>query len=591
MELSWDLKELVKDDKEFNYLIKKIESSSKTIDQFKKKLSPGISKKDFLDLLLFEDDIGEINRRVGAYVSLLGSLDTKSQKVMKLTTILEELSIKFADKIRPISFWLEGLETKGIKKLDDKNAKRLFDSVPKHYHFSLYKGREDAKHTLPEEIERTIHRKDMTGVNTLSELYDKITTNFTFKFKPKGEKEITYDNVENLKKHIFSPKKEHRKAAYNALFTTYSHNKETLFTIYASILKNWSLEAKERKYKSPINCRNNSNDFSDKAVEVLLKVCKKNAKTFQEFFKIKAKLLGMKKLDRTDLYAPLTKDTTKWKFEQAKDTVMTVFNNFDKDFNKKANIIFNKNHIDSHPKTNKRTGAFCMYVNSKTAPYVLLNFVGQGRDISTLAHELGHGIHDLYISDLPVTVAHPSIPLAETASTFAEMILFEELLKKANKEKKKILLSTKILDSYATIIRQAYFVDFEIKAHNAIPKGMTEEELSEMYFKSLKEQYGTSINLQKNFKYEWSYIPHIFHTPFYCYAYSFGELLSLALYANYKKQGKEFIPKLKHILKAGGSVDPEKLLKEQGFNIRKEEFWQQGFKVIENWIKEFKTLL
>jgi oligoendopeptidase F len=591
MELSWDLKQLVKDDNEFNSLVKQIEASLKTMDQIKKKLDPKMSKKHFLELLLFQDNIGETNTRISSYLLLLGSLNTKSQKVMKLSTLLEELSLEFGNKQRPIEFWLEGLEVKGMKLLDDKNAERLFDSVPEHYHFSLYKGREDAKHMLPEEIERTIHRKDQTGVGTLIELYDKITTNFTFKFKPKGEKEKIFDNIAKLGKYAFHHKKEYRKAASEAIFHPFSNNKETLFTIYSSIIKNWGLEAKERKYKSPINCRNNSNDFSDKTVEVLLNVCKKNKTLFQEFFRLKAKLLKMKKLDREDVYAPLTKDKKKWKFEQAKNTVLTTFNKFDNDFYKKAETIFNKNHVDSHPKEHKRTGAFCLYVNSKIPPYILLNFIGEGRDVSTMAHELGHGIHDLYISNLPVTVAHPSIPLAETASTFAEMILFEELLKKANKQRKKILLHSKILDSYASIIRQAYFVDFEIKAHKAIPQGMTEEELSNLYFKSLKEEFGNSINIHKRYQYEWSYIPHIFHTPFYCYAYSFGELLSLALYATYKKQGKSFIPKLKYILKAGGSVDPEKLLKEQGFDIRKEEFWQQGFKVIENWIKEFKKLI
>ncbi|MBT4174963.1 M3 family oligoendopeptidase [archaeon] len=588
MKLTWDLKVLAKDEKEFLKIIKELEGILPKSEQFLKTLSPTMSTKDFKELIDFSEKTKEKIRKIGAYLGLLSSEDTKSQKVMQLQPKIEQLSIKLADKSRPISHWIKGLEVEGKKPLDNKNAERLFKTLPDHY-YSLMYSRKLAKHNLSQEVEKIIHRKDINGVDAITEVYDKVTTNFLYKFKVKG-KEKVFDNQEELRKYTYSPKKEERKAAYDALFETYENNKETLFTLYAAIVKDWDQERELRKYKSAINMRNLSNSFEDPVIETMLNTCKKNKTIYQEFFKLKAEMLGMKKLARTDLLAPFEKKQKKYTFEETKKMVFDVFNTFHKDFATKSEILFKENHIDSHPRPSKRTGAFCMSVNSTIAPYVMLNFTETRRDISTMAHELGHAIHDLYSQELPLSVSHAPIPLCETASTFAEMLLFEELLKNSNKQEKIILLAEKIGDSYATIIRQAYFVDFEIQAHKAIPQGLSEEQLSDMYFKNLKEQFGDSIDLPKNFRYEWSYIPHIFHTPFYCYAYSFGDLLSLALYAQYKKQGKSFIPKLEIILKAGGSQDPVKLLNKEGFDITTEQFWQSGFDVVKSWLKELKKL-
>ena len=231
-----------------------------------------------------------------------------------------------------------------------------------------------------------------------------------------------------------------------------------------------------------------------------------------------------------------------------------------------------------------------MSITPEITPYVLLNHTDTKRDVSTLAHELGHAIHDLYTSDLPHSVSHAPIPLCETASTFCELLLFEYLLKKSTKEEKKTLLIEKISDSYATIIRQIYFTKFEIDAHNNIPKGYTEDDISQMYLENLKEQFGDSLIIPDAFKYEWLYVSHFFYYPFYCYGYSFGDLLSMALYQEYKKEGKKFIPKFERILSSGGSVDPQVLLKKEGFDISKDKFWQAGFDLIKEWLEELKKL-
>jgi len=227
---------------------------------------------------------------------------------------------------------------------------------------------------------------------------------------------------------------------------------------------------------------------------------------------------------------------------------------------------------------------FCATVSPKISPYVLLNHTGSLRDVYTLAHELGHGIHSLLANKHYPSIQSANLPLAETASTLGETILFEKILsKEKDKEKRKSMLWNKMADSYATILRQNYFVLFEIEAHEMISRGSNEKELADLWLKNLKHQFGKSVEVDKVFGYEWSYISHIVNSPFYCYAYNFGELLALSIYMEYKEKGNEVAKKVNRILAAGGSEDPIKLLKKEGFEVDKKEFWEKGFEVIRKW--------
>jgi oligoendopeptidase F len=232
-----------------------------------------------------------------------------------------------------------------------------------------------------------------------------------------------------------------------------------------------------------------------------------------------------------------------------------------------------------------------MTITPTITPYVLLNYTNKMRDVSTLAHELGHGVHSLYANKHSISTQHATLPLAETASTLGEMILFEKILSETKDPKlKKQLLSDKLADSYATVCRQNYIVKFEISAHDAIQKGIEENELSQMWLDNLKQQFGDSVEVDEMFRYEWAYIPHIIHTPFYCYAYNFGELLSMALYAKYKQEGESFVPKIEAILAAGGSQDPKEVLANVGIDMSSADFWQGSFELIRAWQKELETL-
>ncbi|MBI2672251.1 M3 family oligoendopeptidase, partial [Candidatus Woesearchaeota archaeon] len=419
-----------------------------------------------------------------------------------------------------------------------------------------------------------------------------IETEFSFEFQPdKTRKPQLIKTSSELHAFRTSQDPKEREESYVTELKKYKENIDKFFIIYQAIVKDWVFESNLRGYNSSISMRNFENHIPDKAIETLLEVCSENIDIFHRYFKFKAKELGMKKLRRFDVYSHIKKKEKKISFNDAKKLVLDTFEKFSPSFAEKARKIINANHIDSHPSSVKVGGAFCYTIAPDIIPYVFLNYNGTLREVATLAHELGHGIHSLFASHQSFSSQHANLPLCETASTFGEMILFERLFAEAESdEEKKSMLSDKLAESYGSIIRQNYFIKFEILAHEAIKKGTNLEELSELYFKTLKEQFGDSLEIDPLFRYEWAYISHIVHSPFYCYAYNFGELLSMALYSRYKKEGPSFIPKIEKILAYGGSKNPQEVLKEIGIDITSKEFWQGSFELIRGWQDQLEGL-
>ena len=385
------------------------------------------------------------------------------------------------------------------------------------------------------------------------------------------------------------------KRAYKSLLQVFEKNSGVLGEIYLNRVIEWRDEYMDlRGFRSPISVRNVYNNLDDTTVDTLLAVCRRNSGVFHEYFTEKAKMLGVKKLQRYHLYAPLSLKSRyqrRFTYDKAVGIVLKTFEDFNPQFREFAERVFNEQHIDSEIRKNKQGGAFCSTIIPKKTPYVLLNFDGKSRDVSTMAHEFGHAIHSLAASDKPISVSHAPLPLAETASVFAETLLNDKLSKNLTGKERKLLLAEQIDDMYATIMRQAYFTLFEIDAHKMIAEqNATIDEVSELYFNNLNEQLGNSIDISLDFKWEWLYIPHFYHTPFYCYAYSFGNLLVMSLYQQLEIEGSSFIPRYLKILSAGGSRKPEELLQESGINISHHEFWQQGFDLVAEKIREFREM-
>lgn len=577
----WDLHDLVNDKSRstFANLVNGIKKDVSEFEANRQILKPDLDGSRFEGLVHKLENIMDATSRVNSYAQLKYAADTSSNEAAALVLETEKLSSQISNQVLFFDLWFK-------KTLDSNNAQRLIDSLPSVYREYLKHKRLIAKYSLNESEEKIINTLEVTGTGALVKIYDRMTNNFEFTAvlkHGKAKRIKIFKNKEKLLSLIRSSKAYERQSAYKALFKTYEKNSGVLGEIYQNLVTQWRDEnISIRGFKSPISVRNIYNNIDDTTVDTLLSVCKKNAHLFHDYFVEKARLIGMRKLRRYDLYAPIsTKNIPKIKFGNATKLVLDTFHKFEPRFGQYAERLFKENHIDSEIRDGKTGGAFCYTVTPKRTPYVLLNFDGIMRDVSTMAHEFGHAIHSMFASDKPILVSHAPLPLAETASVFGEMLLNEEIYKQLNKQKKKIFLAEQIDDIYATVMRQAFFTIFEIEAHNQIvEKGVTIDNISDLYMENLKTQFGDSILVSEDFKWEWIYIPHFYHTPFYCYAYTFGNLLVLSLYQQFGEEGKSFISKYIKILSAGGSEKPETLLKDSGFDITEASFWQQGFDLI-----------
>ena len=575
-EEKWDLSELARNPEspQFTRRLEAIQGQVDNFEKNKKILKSSISERKFLSMLHSLEKITAEFSMVSGYASLEYSSDTQSDKATSLLSKMRKFGAKIENQTLFFDQWWK-------KQLDEKNAQRLIKSAGELKEFLRYK-RLLARYSLTEPEERIINTLDVTGHSALVKIYDKITNAFVFEVKIDGKTKKF--NREELSVLIRNPKPKTREIAYKALLSEFDKNKGVLGEIYQNIASNLKDECIQiRGYSSPISVRNIGNDIDDKTVDALLSVCKKNSDVFRKFFLLKARILKMKKLRRYDIYAPIQKkEEKKYSYDKAVKLVLETLNDFSPELSEYAKRVFVQRHVDSTIRPGKRSGAFCSTITPKITPYVMVNFKGRTNDVFTLAHELGHAIHSVAASDKSIFIAEAPLPLAETASTFSEMLLFNKILDQVSHDEQQSILVEHLDDLYATIGRQSYFTLFEISAHEKIGNGAMIQDLTSEYLKILKDQFGNSVELTPDFGIEWTCIPHFYHSPFYCYSYSFGNLLSLSLYNRYRREGSLFAPTYIAILAAGGSKKPENLLKEYGLDITSENFWQQGFEYIKN---------
>ena len=443
---------------------------------------------------------------------------------------------------------------------------------------------------LEETAESVINLKDTNGSNAIVTIYSMLTNRLEFELEVDGElKRMTREEVMI---HAYSTDPDMRAAAYQSIYKVYKEEAPILAQIYINLMQDWHNEnVTLRNFDSPIAVRNLRNDVPQEAVEALLEVSRRNAPLFQRYFSLKAKWLGVEKLRRYDIYAPLASSSKDIPYEDAVELVLGTFKNFDLNFAAKAQRVFDDNHVDSEVRKGKRAGAFCATVLPSITPYVLLNYTNKVRDVATIAHELGHAVHSMMAEDHSVLTQHSTLPLAETASVFAEMVMNEQLLaEEKDPLVRREILAASVDDIYGTVLRQAFFVIFEKTAHQAIQENASPQELNRLYLENLQEQFGDSVEVSDEFQYEWISIPHIYHTPFYCYAYSFGQLLVLSLFRRYQLEGDTFKPGYLKLLARGGSARPQEILEEAGIDMTDPDFWQAGFDVIREMIDDLEAM-
>lgn len=565
---SWNLTEIVPKksaEQEIDALCKCLEKERSNLS----KLTP----KRFMELLKDFELLKNKAAKLGGYAFLRSCENSADQKASADVSRLQLFLTGIDNRLMFFSLWFKDLP-------EDQARKYL--AVSGKYEYYLDQVRKTKQYTLSEKEELVSNVLHAAGISSITTVYNILTSQFEFILDGKT---ITQNEVmEKFRDH--DPKV--REAAYKTLLKKYIGFKDVIGEIYRANCNTWKEEnITLRKYASPISVRNVMNDIPDPAIETLLSVCQKNEHLFHRFFALKQKELGLKKMRRFDIYAPMREEKAKMPYDDAASVVLETFEGFSPEFCRIANEVITKKHIHSLVVKNKYTGAFCSGLALDVLPYVLLSYTGNLRDVETLAHELGHAVHFSLASSQTEFTQDASLPLGETASIFGEMLLTERLKEKYPAEAR-IMTFSKLDEMYATIIRQVGFVIFEKTAHDMIAKGATIEEVSDEYLRLLKKQLGPRIEIDPLFKYEWTVVPHIFHTPFYCYAYAFGNLFVLALYAKYKKEGKAFVPKMITLLSAGGSASPTNLAKEVNCDITKASFWQDGFDIIEGMIDELE---
>jgi oligoendopeptidase F len=558
-----------------------IEALVAQFESHRERLQADISIETFMSIIKDYEAINHLARRVYGFAGLSFAADTQDQAIQAFMARIDQMVAELENRTLFFSLWW--------KALDEAEAIRLM-AVAGDYRYWLEEMRRFKPHTLSEAEEKIVNIKNVTGVNALSNLYDSITNRYTFKLTVDGEEqELTRGEV---MVYARSSDPDLRSASYQELYRIYGEDGPILGQIYQTMVRDWRNEQVElRHYASPIAARNLSNDIPDEVVDTLLDVCQRNAGLFQRFFRLKARLLGMPRLRRYDIYAPVVKSDKSYEFGQAAGMVMDSFQRFDVRFANLARRVFEDRHLDSEVRKGKRSGAFCWTVIPERSPWVLLNYQGRPDDVATMAHELGHAIHSMLAEHHTIFTQQASLPLAETASTFGEMMLVDRLLADEQDEAvRRDLLFKQVDDAYATILRQAFFALFERQAHAMIKEGASIDDLSKAYQQNLQQQFGEAVELSDEFRWEWVSIPHIYHTPFYVYAYAFGQLLVLSLYRQFREEGESFKPRYIEILSAGGSDSPASILSRAGIDIYQDAFWQGGFDVVSGLIDQLEAL-
>ena len=450
--------------------------------------------------------------------------------------------------------------------------------------------RKEKPHQLDEKLETLFTEKSQTGRASWTRLFNE--TMSSLKIQVKGEKEPL--GLEQTLNRLSDKDEKKRKAASEALAKTFKAN-ISLFTLITNTLaKDKEISDRWRHFTDVADSRHLANRVEAPVVDALVaSVRAAYPRTSHRYYKMKAKWLGKKKLNSWDRNAPLPEKPERViKWPEAEKIVLDAYKGFAPEMAGIAKEFFDKNWIDAPVKPGKAPGAFSASTVPSVHPYVMMNYLGKPRDVMTLAHELGHGVHQMLARDQGPLLAPTPLTLAETASVFGEMLTFRALLSEAkDKRERKAMLASKVEDMINTVVRQIAFYCFERKVHEERRKGeLTSERLNEIWMEVQRESLGPAIELKPGYEVFWSYIPHFIHSPFYVYAYAFGDCLVNSLYGLYAEAHPGFVGKYFEMLKAGGSKHHSELLAPFGLDARDPEFWNKGLKVLEGMIDELEAM-
>ncbi|MER3405620.1 MAG: oligoendopeptidase [Chloroflexota bacterium] len=546
---------------------------------------PGGPSADHLLAALQEyEDLHDTVMRVAYYAHLLYSADTTNEFYRDLEQKVEQRTTALQNTL--LFFTLEWLD------LDDEPAERLInDSKLATYRHYLKSSRRYRSHKLSEPEEKIVNEKDVTGANAWQRLFTETISALSFPVEIEGEvRKLTLSEVLSL---MYVPDRDLRRRAMESLYEVLSQHEHLLTFIYDTLILDRLTMDRLRKYPDPMAERHLANEIEAEAVERMMQVTEANYDIAHEYFRLKAKLLGLPRLMLYDQYAPISAEARPYTWNEAKAAILEALGAFTPEFRRIAAEFFERRWIDAEVRPGKRGGAFCASPSPRLHPYILCNYTDRFRDAMTVAHELGHGLHYYLARTQTPLNYHTPLTMAETASVFAEMLVFDYLVARETDPRARLaLLASKIEDSFATVFRQNVLTRFEQDAYNARKETrLTPQKLGEFWLRQNGRYYGDTVEMIPGYRWGWSYIPHFINTRFYTYAYVFGELLVLALYRMYREEGASFVPRYLRLLESGGSASPAELLASVGADVRDPDFWQKGLAELRRLVQQATELV
>ncbi len=527
------------------------------------------------------EKIDETLSRIGSYASLVHAGNVSDPEIGRFYQTTNEQVNEISTTL--LFFCLE------VNRIEDDALEEMLQSAAlQRYQPWLRDLRAFRPHQLDDKLEELLHEKSITGRSSWIRLFDQTIAEMRFPYRGRN---LTETEILDL---LSDPQTKVRKEAAECFGRVLGDNIKTFSLITNTLAKDKEIENRWRRFERPISSRNLANFVEDEVVDALLdSVSKSYPSLSHRYYKLKARWFGADTLNYWDRNAPLPdEDNRTIEWEEARETVLGAYGKFSPALADVGQRFFDNAWIDAPVRPGKASGAFAHPTVPSAHPYLLVNYQGKVRDVMTLAHELGHGVHQVLSAGQGHLMADTPLTLAETASVFGEMLTFQTLLKQTtNPTERRAMLASKVEDMLNTVVRQTAFCDFERRIHDERQSGeITPDRIGEIWLNCQVESLGPALKFSDVYQFYWAYIPHFIHTPFYVYAYAFGDCLVNSLYSIYQDAETGFADKYLDMLRAGGTLRHQDLLAPFGLNAAEPTFWSGGLSVIESFVDELETL-
>ncbi len=537
--------------------------------------------------LVAYEEVLETTYKPFCYASLLHSADSALPAHGKLLAASQEA-------LTEVQTILMFFELDWITLSDEVALSILESDECRRWRHFLLSSRRYKPHTLTEPEEIVLAEKRLTGIDAFRRLFDEITSAARFQVEIEGDsREMTQSEILSL---LYDSDRNVRKTAHEAFTRGLRANSHLASFILNTSVKDHAVDSRLKNFGDPASSRHLDNEINEESFNSLLIAVEKRQDIVERYYRLKATLLGLPKLYDYDRYAPIMMDggtaySCKW--ETACELVSESYHRFSPVLGEIVDKFLSQNWVDAEPRSGKRGGAFCSATIPSVHPYILVNFNGKLNDVMTLAHELGHGVHQYLAREQGILQFHTPLTLAETASIFGEMLIFDKIGEKEGDPHSRLpFLCRKLEDSFATVFRQIVLTRFEERVHSARGRReLSSDDFDRIWLDVNTQMHGDALELTPEYGQWWSYIGHFVHSPFYCYAYAFGELLVFSLWSQYRSEGKSFVPRYIELLRSGGTDSPQALVSHFGLSLEDPKFWDSGLSILEELLVEAETLV